>query len=535
MAFGVFDDGSLVTFSYFTEVLGHPLNQKFFFWDVQQALFTTFLCLLIGIPGSYILAHYNFPFRNLIRSFLTIPFILPPIVVLLGFYSVFDKGSLVNNFWRDLTGFQLIDITNTYEGIILAHIFYNIPVIIRLTEIGWKNIDPDLITVAKSLKASKWTIFRNIQFPQIFPVLAAASLLVFIYSFNSFAIVLKFGGGYFQTLEVRIFNYVWVYFNYNAAAALTIIQLLINIFVILLYLYLSNKYEIPTERFAWDIEKSLIDRPYSRKSLIRNTLIGIYFLLVGFICVLPIAGVFYTSLTTSENMFTFLNYSKLFDQEISSFIGLHPLNMITNSLLFGIGVILVAPLLAILLNYGSNYETTYKGRPKITLFRSITGIIVILPLTVSSITLAFSLFSLYRETPIYDNISLIIIIAQTLVAFPFANRIIAATRSNIDQTTVNVARSLGVSRLGAFFKIELPQLLPGIVVAGLFSFSISIGEFGATYFLSKSNFATIPVGIYRLIGMKDIGAAAAFASLLVLITAGSFMIIDRLGKVDFRI
>ena len=133
------------------------------------------------------------------------------------------------------------------------------------------------------------------------------------------------------------------------------------------------------------------------------------------------------------------------------------------------------------------------------------------------------------------RISIKLSVVLTLIAFPFANRIIAATRSNIDQTTVNVARSLGVSRLGAFLKVELPLLLPGIVMAGLFSFAISIGEFGATYFLSKSNFATIPVGIYRLIGMRDVAAAAAFASLLVIITVGSFMIIDRLGKVDFRI
>ncbi|MHA2096957.1 MAG: hypothetical protein ACW98F_20280, partial [Candidatus Hodarchaeales archaeon] len=126
LAFGILDEGNLATFSHFKEVMNNPLTRFFLFWDTQQALLTTFLCLLIGIPGSYILAHYNFPLKNLIRSLLTIPFILPPIVVLLGFYSVFDKGSLINNFWEDLTGFQLINITNTYEGIILAHIFYNI-------------------------------------------------------------------------------------------------------------------------------------------------------------------------------------------------------------------------------------------------------------------------------------------------------------------------------------------------------------------------------------------------------------------------
>jgi thiamine transport system permease protein len=453
----------------------------------------------------------------------------------MGFISVFGHGSPINNFWKDLTGFRLIDIYNTYEGIILAHVFYNIPVIIRLTEIGWRNINPEYTDVAKSLKASNWMIFRNIQFPQIFPILAAASLLVFIYSFNSFAIVLVLGGAKFQTLEVRIFDYFWGRFDYNAAAALTLVQLSINILVILLYLYFSNKYEIPTERLSWRIEKRLFKNLNNLKSIIRTIFVGSYFVIIGFICVLPIIGVIFASFTSTENTFTFLNYFKLLDHNISSFIGISPHSMIVNSLLFGLGVILIAPLLAILLNYGLNYETTGKGRPKITLVRSFSGIIVILPLTVSSITLAFSLFSIYRETPIYENIAFVIIIAQTLIAFPFANRIIAATRSSIDETTINVARSLGVSRLGAFFKVELPLLLPGIVIAGLFSFAISIGEFGATYFLSKTNFATIPVGIYRLVATRNIGTAAAFASILMFITVGSFMVIDRLGKVDFRL
>ncbi|PWI49225.1 hypothetical protein CEE45_02470 [Candidatus Heimdallarchaeota archaeon B3_Heim] len=535
LAFGILDEGTIFTLSPLLDVLTHPLNRYFLIWDIQQALLTTFLCLLIGIPGSYILAHYKFPFRNTIRNLLTIPFILPPIVVLMGFISVFGHGSLINNFWKDLTGFRLIDIYNTNEGIILAHIFYNIPVIIRITEIGWRNVNPELIAVAKSLKASNWRIFRKIQFPQLFPILAAASLLVFIYSFNSFAIVLVLGGVKFQTLEVRIFDYFWARFDYNAAAALTMIQLFINTLVIFLYLYFSNKYEIPTERLAWKIENSLFHRPINLKSVLRTIFVGLYFAFVGIICVLPIVGVFFASFTSSDNAFTLLNYSKLLDRDISTFIGLPPHSMIANSLLFGLGVILIAPILALLLNYGLNYETTNKGRPKITLFRSFSGIIVILPLTVSSITLAFSLFSIYRDTPVYENIAIVIIIAQTLIAFPFANRIIAATRSNIDQTIINVARSLGVSRLGAFFKIELPLLLPGIVIAGLFSFAISIGEFGATYFLSKTNFATIPVGIYRLVATRNIGPAAAFASLLVIITVGSFMIIERVGKVDFRI
>ena len=531
LAFGIqLDD----TTAFLSGVLNDPLNKYFLYWDIQQALVTTILCLIIGLPGSYVLAHYQFPGKNLLRNLLTIPFILPPIVVLIGFITVFGHGSWMNEIWKNLTGVLLIDIYNTYEGIILAHVFYNIPVIVRLTEIGWKNIDPELVAVGRSLRASRWQIFRKIQFPQLFPILAVASLLVFIYAFNSFAIVLVLGGVQYQTLEVRIYSLAKGAFDFNSAAALTLVQIFINIIIIIFYLYYSNKYEIPIKKKIWNYEKRLVLKPLKISTILKISSIILYFILVGTICILPILGVFFASCTASDGAFTLEYYTKLFNLNLRNFIGLAPQTMILNSIFFGIGVILLGLILALLLNYGINYETTFKGTPKLTLQQSLSGIIVILPLAVSSITLAFALFSLYRLTPIYENVTPAIIIAQTLIAFPFANRIIAGTRANIDPTIIHVARSLGASRLRAFIKVELPLLLPGIIVAGLFSFAISIGEFGATSFLARANFATIPVGIYRLIDTRNIGPAASFSTILVIITIISFTIIEKLGSLEFR-
>jgi thiamine transport system permease protein len=535
IAFGLdLVDNPGFSFMFLFDVLSHPLNQYFLYWDVQQALVTTFFCLLLGLPGSYILAHYKFPLRSLLRNLLTVPFILPPIVVLIGFISAFGHGSWLNQVWSRLTGNILIDIYNSYEGIILVHVFYNIPVIIRLAEIGWKSIDPEIIAVAQSLNASKFRIFWKIQLPQLFPVLAAASLLVFIYAFNSFAIVLVLGGVSYQTLEVRIYSLALKSFEMNSAAALTLVQILINILFIIIYLYFSSKYEIPTIKSTYKTEKSLLPSPRSIKSYTRFCFSVGYFFILGMICFLPIVGVFTSSVFTSGDILSFTNYERLFNQNISEYIGLSPQNMVANTLLFGISVMILASLLAILLNYGLNYETTYKGTPKLTLLQSLSGIIVILPLAISSISLAFSLFSLYRSSLIYENVGLVIIIAQTLVAFPFANRIIAATRATIDPTLLNVARSLGASRFRTFMKIEFPLLLPGIIVAGLFSFAISIGEFGATAFLAKSNFATIPVGIYKLINTRNIGPATAFSTILIIVTVISFIIIEKFGRLEFR-
>jgi thiamine transport system permease protein len=472
--------------------------------------------------------------KSLLRAILTIPFILPPIVVLIGFMAAFGYNSWINQVWERITGNLLIDIFNSYEGIILAHVFYNIPVIIRLTEIGWKNIDPEIIAVAKSLNASRWYIFWRIQLPQLFPTLAAASLLVFIYAFNSFSMVLILGGGLqYQTIEVRIYNFANG-LDYNGAAVLTLVQILSNIIVILLYLHYSNKYEIPVSKLSWVEEKPLYQSLMNSRSLIRLSSVVAYFAFVGIVCLLPILGVFIDSFVTSDGSFTLSNYEKLFDYNFTRYLGLSPQAMINNTLIFGVAVMILASVLSLLLNHGLHYETTYRGTPKLSVTQSISGIIVILPLMVSSVTLAFALFSLYHFTPLYENTALVIIIGQTLVAFPFANRIIAAARAEIDPTIVNVARSLGASRLRTFLKIELPLLLPGIIVAGLFSFAISVGEFGATNFLARAEYATIPIGIYSLIDRRKTGPAAAFAAVLVILTAISFLIIERLGRLEFR-
>ncbi|MHA1971823.1 MAG: ABC transporter permease [Candidatus Hodarchaeales archaeon] len=535
-AFGLFDEsGRFISLDYFVSVLIHPLNQYFLFWDIQQALITTFFCILLGLPASYIFVYYKIPGKNFLRQVLTIPFILPPIVVLMGFIQVFGHGSFINVIWRELTGFILIDIYNSYEGIILAHVFYNIPVVIRLAEIGWKTIDPDLIGVARTLKASKFSILVKIQIPHLLPVLAAASLLIFIYSFNSYAIVLVLGGVQYQTLEVRIYSLAKGLFDYNAAAALTVVQLIINIFVIIIYLYFSNKYEVPLES-QFKIEKKTIFKfAITKREALEAVSIGIYFFLIFTIAILPIVGVVQASFFSSEGIFTLKYYNDLLDFSLRSYIGLPPLEMIFNSLLFAVSVMVLSTFLSLLLNYGLNYETTQKGTPKLTLASSLTGIIVILPMSISSVTLAFSLFILYHQTPLYGNIVIVIIIAQTLVAFPFANRIIAATRASIDPALVNVARSLGASRFRAFKNVELPLLIPGIIVAGLFSFAISIGEFGATNFLSRANFATIPIGIYKLINTRNIGAAAAFSTILVLLTVFAFIILEKFGRTEFKL
>ena len=113
--------------------------------------------------------------------------------------------------------------------------------------------------------------------------------------------------------------------------------------------------------------------------------------------------------------------------------------------------------------------------------------------------------------------------------------LLAKGNANIDRNYIIVGRSLGLTRFWTFIRIELPILVPYIVIAGLFSLAISIGEFGATNFISKGDYITIPVGIYRLINTRHLGEATSFSVILILVTLLLFYIIEKIGKYDFKI
>lgn len=509
------DNVGNITFNNYFKVLNDPLNQYFIYWTFYESIVTTVIAIILGLGASYILSHFNIPAKNLIRNLLTVPFLLPSITVLIGFILVFGNNIFSSN------------------GIILANLFYNLPLMIRLTELGWMSINPEYEVVSKSLSMSRISYFFNVELRHLAPSILTASLLVFIYSFNNFAIVLVLGGIQFQSIEVRIY-YNFFTLRFGEAAALAIFSLLVNIGVILTYLHFSNQYQEKVENFSYATKELQKFRRYNLKTRVLRYLAVVFFSLVIFIiCVYPLVGIFQEALIRN-NRFTLDNFTHLFQLVIPPY-GLTINEMIYNSLFYATVTLILSLIFSLLLNFGLNYKSSKSSNPMHS-FQYLTNIIVILPLMVSAITLIYSIFSLYKTTILYQNIQVIIIISDVLIAFPFANKIIATARSNIDEELIDVGKSLGLSRFRVFTKIELPLLFPSIIVAGIFSFATSIGEFASTYFIATGKTATIPLGIYSLISiLRDIPEAAALSSILILVTLFIFYCIEKLSSFDFRI
>jgi thiamine transport system permease protein len=228
----------LVSTPYYLETLG---------FTAGQAALSTLLTVLIGLPGAYIFARYTFPGKSLLHALTTVPFVLPTVVVAVAFTALLGPRGWLNLALMGLFGLEQppLNLQGTLTAILLAHVFYNATLVVRMVGTQWANMDPTLVEAARTLGASRWRAFREVTLPLLTPSLGAAALLTFIFCFTSFGVVLILGGGHYATLEVEIY-YRTVYLpNLPLAAALALAQLLITFGLMSLYSRLQARLTVP--------------------------------------------------------------------------------------------------------------------------------------------------------------------------------------------------------------------------------------------------------------------------------------------------
>ncbi|WP_457558273.1 ABC transporter permease [Candidatus Harpocratesius sp.] len=524
----------------FGEILSYSLNFRALQFSLIESLITTFFCLILGIPVAIFIAKYNFKGRKFLLQIMTIPFVLPPIVVLIGFVIVYGDGGWINSLWKEISnGTQgLFSIYGSYVGIILAHVFYNISVVVQFMIPAWQQLNYDQVDVARSIGASQWKIFWKIIFPQIRSSLISSALLVLIYSFNSFAIVLYLGNAQLQTLEVRIYKLIQVSFDYRSGTILAITQLMINILLILTYLQLDRSKIRTNSNVKSTFEyKQLIF--YNLSKVQKMKLIGrIFFLCIILIFeLLPLIAVIITAFTPiRESNSIFTGFSLLFSSSYDPLLGASIFRLLINTLLFALITMIITLIFtfAILLIYRRRYRSI--SQYKYSSIDTILALFIILPMATSTITLALGLFLQFKDSILYVKYPwMLIIAAHILIGVPFATRTVINAYNRIDTELLNVASTLGASNWEIFRKIEFPLIKRSLFIGGLFSFAISIGEFGATNFLARGKFSTLSIAISKLMYTRNIQLTASMAAILIVITFLSFILIQHLGETRFRI
>ena len=535
VAFGYGFGNSGFTLQYFVEIITKKSFLEAVIFTFEQAVWTTIFSLLIGLPVGYFIARYRFPGRGVARDLLTLPFILPSVVMLLGLILAFGSEGFITRFSRELFGSPIISLYGTKSGIILAHTLYNISVVVRITEIGWSSLSREEEQVARTLGASHSQFVLRIALPNMKEYIRTAALLVFLYSFNSFAIVLALGEVRYKTIEVLIYESARVRFKFHQAATLTVYQLIINAAVIYGYLSLSPSSTPLSEEWYYE-KQTLRDQFNSLRSIVRFGIWSFYVFIVLLASLLPIIAVIRTSILIRADQTDLLsNYRILFSNRYDPLLGLPLGQVIRNTIVIASGVVLLSVALALpIARYFSFYS--HVDREPHEKASRLVSMSIILPMATSPVSLSLGLIIAYQFSKFFENnVVFWIITAQTLVALPFVYRLIASRYEQLDPEIIRVARTLGASNRHIFKSIELPFLAKTVIVAAVFSFAISLGEFGATYFFSRIEWTTLAIAVFKLKSARQPGIPSAMAVILILISFISFRAISIGEETELRV
>ena len=206
------------------------------------------------------LARYKFPGKSLVQALTGIPFVLPTLVVAAAFNAFLGPKGWINLLLMESFNLQQppIQFINTFGAILVAHVFYNTTIVLRMVGDYWSHMDPNMSKAAQILGANRWQTLRYITFPMLKPAILAASVLIFIFDFTSFGAVLILGGPRFATIEVEIYYQTISLFNLPLAALLSIFQLACTLALTVLYSRLSSQVSKPA---------SLRPRQYTQQPL----------------------------------------------------------------------------------------------------------------------------------------------------------------------------------------------------------------------------------------------------------------------------
>ena len=493
-------------------------------FTIYQAALSTVASVALGVPLAYLLARHEFPGRRTLRSLTILPFVLPSILVAVGFRAAFSEDGPLNAVLA-LAGVGPVELLFSLEALVIAHAFYNAPLVARLTIAAWESVDASAVETARSLGANRLQAFRDVIAPQLYPSVLMGATLTFVFTLGTFPIVLALGGVELMTVEVRVFRLVES-LDYGEAAALAIVELSLSLAVLYGYLRYEARQSVDARGARPLPRRPLVPRSLSVRTALSRLGILVYTLVALVVFVLPIVSMIAASLTDAGGP-TLDNYRFLLERQAEgAAFQVQPWPAVRNSLVFAGGSLLLALPMGVTVAVLTTRR--YRGR-------KLVDVVAMAPLAISGIVvgigllrgLVFGIEIGSRRVVVGGAVA--IVAAHAVAAYPFVVRTVAPGLERIDRQLVESARALGAGRSRALVDIELPLIWPGVVAGAAFAVAISMGEFTSTVVLATgTDWYSMPVAIERFIGRR-LGPATAMGVVLLLVTSLSFLLVDRLG------
>ena len=475
-------------------------------WDVVwfttwQAVISTAITLMVGLAPTWIVTRFDFVGRRILLGLLTAMFVLPTVVMGAAFLA-FIPAPLNRSTW----------------AVIAAHVVFNIAVVVRTVGAVWEHLPTDMEWASATLGASPLRTFREITLPLIRPTLTAAGAIVFLFTFTSFGVIRILAAPGTRTIEVEIWRRATQLGEIDVAAVLALVQLAALGLVIVWSTASQRRHSRALDLHP--LQRRARPRRGPQRRWVRGIAWG-----TALLAVTPLTALVVKSFSTPTGWST-RAWTNLGRSEVRPGIrvGIDPVNAIWNSL----ETMLWATAFAVVIGGLASLAIAAAGRGGRILDAGL-----MLPVGTSAVTIGFGMLITFDHEPVDWRASWWLVpVGHALVAVPFVVRTVLGVLRAVDPELATAAATLGASPVQSWRETVLPFLWRPLAVAGALAAAISLGEFGATSFLSRSGGETLPIAIERLLGRTGSLLQAqgyVLATLLAAMTVGLVVAVDALS------
>jgi thiamine transport system permease protein len=488
----------------FSRVLADPYTQHVIGFSFYQASLSTLLSIGFSIPLARAFSRREFKGKQLIIKLFNLSLVLPIIIAVFGIVAVHGKSGWVNQLLM-LFGWEAGHYIYGLTGILLAHLFFNVPLATRILLQTLDSIPSESWRLASQLNLQSRHIFFILEWPKIKQQLPSLVSLIFMLCFTSFAIVMSLGGGpNYATLEVAIYQALKFDFDIEQAVALAIIQVSITVGLMILSTFLlkSHPMSAPTGNYY---------RRSDHHTLGSKCSDAVSFLLATCLLVPPLLAIISSGFNSQS--LTVLMDPKLWrasglSLQIAICSGLFSL-LLTCAILFSTRVL----------------KVRFKMMNTAYAIENIGSIILVVP----ALVLGTGLFLLLR--PYLDVFSIapwLVILVNALMSLPYLLRVLSQPIQDSFAAYDKLAVSLGLSRLQRLRLIEWPLLRKPIAMGLGLACVLSLGDLSVITLFGSQDMQTLPLMLYRQLGSYQLDAAAVTAIFLLALCGCIFYLFERL-------
>ncbi|ADP10054.1 Thiamine ABC transport system, inner membrane component [Erwinia sp. Ejp617] len=472
---------------------------RFSFW---QALLSAALSVLPAIPLARALYRRRFHGRTALLRLCAMTLVLPVLVAVFGILSVYGRSGWLAQLCA-LSGINYRFTPYGLQGILLAHVFFNLPLAARLLLQGLQQIPAEQRQLAAQLGLSGWSHFSIVEWPWLRRQILPAAALIFMLCFASFATVLSLGGGpQATTIELAIFQALSFDYDPGRAALLALLQMLCCLALVTLSQRLSKA--IPAGSNSLGDWRNPQD---SRGARVLDAMIIAAALLL---ILPPLLAVVADGLNRSLS-------------------GILQQPALWLAMLTSLRIALAAGVLCVLLTMmllWSSRELRLNQRPRWGQALELSGMLI---LAMPGIVLATGFFLLLNQTVgLPESAGSIVAFTNALMAIPYAMKVLENPLRDIAERYNRLCQSLDIRGFNRLRLIELRALQRPLAQALAFACVLSMGDFGAVALFGNEDFRTLPFYLYQQIGSYRSSDGAVTALLLLLLCLLLFTLIEKL-------